>query len=419
MDTKSPPLDTIRHSIVRFLDALEYDDYNLTRDERIEGLRYVHSKTAEYFTLPLPRETLKSVDPARIAAVTRTISHFIVYCWSKIPRDVQVDISIYLSIINVLDDEINADPNAQMVSFWGDLLTGKQQKHPFWLLMNAHLPRLLDHYGNFCAFNIMRCTFDYFEGCWIEQHNFQGYPGSDCYPLFLRRLNCLGGAVGGTIFPASEFDDQKLFKEFSCTMAQIDGPVAFVNDLFSYYKEFNQDEANLVSNWRTVDGITHEQALERLTDQTIHACLRILEIFKDKDSKVLATIRTFIHGYVTWHFCDLRYRLREVYDSAGDGPDGAKFRQYFERALTVGWVDLHEWTLPQNNLQVGGNEVNDTKVKELEVDGPEIESEASRSEASNSETSRSEASGSEASGSEIGESEGRGIDINGHEVNIS
>lgn len=368
MDTPAFPSDLFCRAIVRFLDAIQYDDDNLAHNERVQGLRFVHSKTAEYFTQPLPRTTLKRVEPVRIAAVTRTISHFVVYCWSKVPRDVQVDISIYLSIINVLDDEINCDPSTQMASFWTDLIQGKQQKHPFWLLINSHLPRLLRSYSSFCAFNIMRCTFDYFEGCWIEQHNFQGYPGSDCFPLFLRRLNCLGGAVGGTIFPAAEFDDQKLFKEISCVMAQIDGPVALVNDLFSFYKEYNQDEANLVSSWCTVDGITLEQALERLTDNTIHACVRILSIFKDKDSKVLASIRAFIHGYVTWHFCDLRYRLREIYKRGDTGEAGVKFGHYFEKALSVGWVDLEEWTCQVDGFEVNGSgPINGSEVQAYRI----------------------------------------------------
>ncbi|KAF2140917.1 uncharacterized protein K452DRAFT_272633 [Aplosporella prunicola CBS 121167] len=356
MTTPNFPTDQFCRSMVRFLDALEYEDDNLTHAERVEGLRYVHSRTVAYFNQPLPRETLKGVNPARITAVSRTIPHFVVYCWSKVPKDVQVDISIFLAIINVLDDEINTDPNTVMSSFWGDLFQGKQQKHPFWVLMSEHLPRLLSHYGSFCSFNIMRCTFDYFEGCWIEQHNFQGYPGSDNYPLFLRRLNCLGGAVAGTIFPAAEFDDQHLFKELACIMAQIDGPVAFVNDLFSFYKEFDLDEANLVSNWCTVDGISIEHALDRLTDDTIQACVRILDIFKEKDPKVLATVRAFIHGYVTWHFCELRYRLREIYDNAGNGPVGAKFRQYFEKALDVGWVNLNEWVLPPKGHKLNGSD---------------------------------------------------------------
>lgn len=60
-------------SIVRFLDTIGYDDSNLTREERISGLREVQSKTAEYFAQPLPRETLEDVHPARIATVSRAI----------------------------------------------------------------------------------------------------------------------------------------------------------------------------------------------------------------------------------------------------------------------------------------------------------------------------------------------------------
>ena len=350
MHSQSFPTEVFCSSIVRFLDALDYDDHNLTLGERVGHLRYVYSRTAAYFNEPLPRETLKLVDPRRIEAVTRTISHFIVYCWSRVPRDVQVDISIYLSIINVLDDEINADPSGYLESFWEDLLQGKKQKHPYWLLTNAHLPKLLRHYGTFCSWNIMRCTFDYFEGCWIEQHNFQGYSGSESYPGFMRRLNCLGGAVAGTIFPAVEFDDRMLFKEFACVMSEIDGPVALVNDLFSYYKEFDLDEANLVSNWCATEGITKTQALERLTEQCAQACTRILAIFKDKDPKVLDTIRCFIHGYVTWHICDLRYRLREVYEQAS-GPDGQRFCEYYEQALSTGWIEPKEWAISPEGRQ--------------------------------------------------------------------
>ncbi|KAL2819599.1 Trichodiene synthase [Aspergillus cavernicola] len=281
------PEENYCRSIVRFLDAIRYEDDNLTHDERVEGLRHVHSKTAKYFTEPLPRSVLEGVAPRRIAAVTRTISHFI----------------------------INSDPSAQMATFWTDLIQGKQQKHPFWVLFNAHLSR-----------------------CWIEQHNFQGYPGADCYPSFLRRLNCLGGAVAGTIFPAAKFNDQKLITEISCVMAQIDGP----------------DEANLVTNWCTVDGITMDQALERLTDDTIHSCVRILEVFRDKDPELLATIRGFVNGYVTWHICDFRYRLREIYGREDLQESGVKFRDYFDKALGVGWVDIEEWTCQVDGFEVNG-----------------------------------------------------------------
>ncbi|KAG6356488.1 hypothetical protein INS49_015876 [Diaporthe citri] len=84
-------------------------------------LQVLHSKTAEYFAQPLPRETLKDVYPARIAAVSRTISRFVVYCYPHVPRNVQVDISIWASIANVLDDEISTDPAAHTSDLWTDL----------------------------------------------------------------------------------------------------------------------------------------------------------------------------------------------------------------------------------------------------------------------------------------------------------
>lgn len=68
-----------------------------------------------------------------------------------------------------------------------------------------------------------------------------------------------------------------------------------------------------------VQRITMEKALERLTDQCIHACLRILELLADNDAAVRQSIRGFIHGDVTWHFCELRYRIKEVYDAASSG----------------------------------------------------------------------------------------------------
>lgn len=271
------------------------------------------------------------------------------------PRDAQVHISIWQSIINVLDDEISDNFAAHTATLWDDLLASRPPSHPFWKLMQVHLPKLLAHFGSFCAFNIMRSTIDYFEGCWIEQHSFQGWRGAGCYPMFVRRLTTLGGGVAGSLLPASGgFDDQALLKEISIVMAHIDGIVALPNDLFSFYKEFDQDEHNLISNMCAVEGVTIEEALERLTDQTIHACVRILELLEGKDAAVRKTIHGFIHGYVTWHFCELRYRMSEVYEAAAApelGLAGKRFRKYQDKALSVGWVPLQDWSLPEDQRE--------------------------------------------------------------------
>lgn len=126
-------------------------------------------------------------------------------------------------------------------------------------------------------------------------------------------------------------------------MAQIEGPETLINDLLSFYKEHAQNEVNLISSWCAVDGTTIKQGLERLTDETIYATVRILDILGDKDLEILDTVRAFIHGYVTWHFSEPRYRLREIYEKRdiGDMSEAmVKFRHYLEKASSVGWVEL-------------------------------------------------------------------------------
>lgn len=105
---------------------------------------------------------LKLVEPVRVITVTQSISRLVTCCWPKVPQDVQVNITIFFVFANLFDDSVERDPSVQMGSFWADLIQGKEQKRPFWLLMNAHLPHLLGNYGDFCAFNIMRSTFDFF-----------------------------------------------------------------------------------------------------------------------------------------------------------------------------------------------------------------------------------------------------------------
>lgn len=186
-----------------------------------------------------------------------------------------------------------------------------------------------------------------FQGCWIEQHNFQGLPGSCDYPLFLRRLNALCQCLGASLFPKPEFDEQVHFTQITAAIAQFE-PVAFyLNDLFSFYKEFDEprDQTSLARNFCKVDGISINQSLDRLAHECIQSCTQILTVFKNEE-KFLTTIQRFIHGYVTWHLCDGRYRLREVYDQCrGNTPTETKFRHYFEQAWAVGDIDPKEWAV--------------------------------------------------------------------------
>ncbi|KAN0068497.1 Trichodiene synthase [Elaphomyces granulatus] len=347
MANKPFPAEKYMTALVRFFETIKYQDDNYDREQRVSNLRYVYSETARHFAQPAEQAVL-NVKPKRFEAVMRTSVLVTVYCWTKVPLDVMVGVSVYFVYIILLDDG-SGDPHTQMGTFCQDFILGQPQKHPFWQRMNEHLVNFLRRYGSFCAMTIMRSTFDFFQGCWIEQHNFHGFPGSHYFPLFLRRLNGLGGITSATLFPAEEFDERAVFNEITTAIAELEPQIAFVNDLMSFYKEYDspRDQVNLVNNYCHCEDISWETAFERLTEDTIRACDRLVTIFKGKDSKVEATVHAFIHGYVTWHFCDERFKMRNLYEQAGDSAIGLKFRHFFEMATDLGTIEFDEWANPQ------------------------------------------------------------------------
>ena len=187
-----------------------------------------------------------------------------------------------------------------------------------------------------------------FQGCWIEQYNFFGYPGSYDYPKFLRRLNGLGQCVGASMFPSADFDEKELFTEITSVIAQIENWMIFVNDLMSFYKEFDEprDQTSLVNNYARCDGTTLDEALNKLSRDCIVDSEQIVAVFKDKDPKLANTIFSFCQGYVTWHLSDPRYRLKELCDGAGNSPAGLAFRHYQHAAAETGAVEPKQWAYP-------------------------------------------------------------------------
>ncbi|KAF2136445.1 uncharacterized protein K452DRAFT_322438 [Aplosporella prunicola CBS 121167] len=327
------PLKSYLSALNRFLDTIDYNDTNYTRPERVHHNKHVYIETARHFAQPGIQKTL-GVSVKHLETMIRTIVLTATNGWPK----------------SLLDDSTDGDPHAQMASFYEDLVQGRTQRHPWWRLLNEQMPIVLQHYGSFCQLNLIRSTTDFFTGCWVEQHSFQGYPGSNEYPLFLRRLNGLGHSVGALLFPSALFDERTLFKEIATATAQVDPVAYFVNDLCSFYKEWEEprDQTNLVKNWCAVDGIDMDSALARLADETIRCVERLLGVFEGKNAAVRDTLAAFANGYVTWHFCDHRYRLDEVYELAeGLGEEGEKFRRYFETARDAGFVPLENWAIPR------------------------------------------------------------------------
>ena len=158
MTAKTFPTHHYVKNLVRLLDTIKYEDKNYSRQERVENLRYTYGEAAKHFAQPLQRQVL-NVSPERIETALPTMVAMVVYCWTNIPRELMPALSIYFTYALLLDDS-DDNPYAEMTTFYEDLVQGKPQQYPWWRLMNDHLPKVLSYYGSFCAFNIVRSSFD-------------------------------------------------------------------------------------------------------------------------------------------------------------------------------------------------------------------------------------------------------------------
>jgi trichodiene synthase len=220
-------------SLVKFFDTIRYEDTNFDRQERSGLLQHVHAETAAHFAQPHQRKGL-DVEQPKLEAVMRISVQVVVCCWTQVSCEAMIDISIYFVYVVLVDDS-SKNSFRKMDKFFGDFFSGTPQRYPFWTLMNGHLCDFVGHHGSFCSFAILRSTFDYFQGCWIETNDFQGFEGLRYVPHFLRRLNCLGGVCAGSLFPARQFDEEKLFDQVTTTIAHIEPSVVLVNDVISFY----------------------------------------------------------------------------------------------------------------------------------------------------------------------------------------
>lgn len=111
-------------------------------------------------------------------------------------------------------------------------------------------------------------------------------------------MNGLGHCVGASIFPREQFDEKAQFKEITSAIAQMENWEVFVNDLLSFFKEWDEprDQASLVNNYANCDRASLTQALERLTKECIRASEQIVEVFSDKDESIRETLTLFCQG---------------------------------------------------------------------------------------------------------------------------
>ncbi|KAL7907378.1 trichodiene synthase [Trichoderma velutinum] len=343
---KQFPLATYLETLVRLLDTVRYNDENFTDDERALCMKFVYSKAADHFIQPHVQKIV-NWPPERMDAALKTIVGVVVYSWCRVSKEIMADLTIYYTYTLILDDTIE-QPAGSMVNWYGDLLNARPQVHGWWKLVNDFMPSILRHYGGYCQLNLVRSMIDFFQGCWIEQHNFNGFRGSSDYPGFLRRMNGLGHSIGSSLCPLELIDEEKHFLEITTAIAQMENWIIWANDLFSFYKEYytERDQTSLVNNYVACYGITLDEALNKLCEDVIRSSEEIIQVFQDKDPMIYESLTRYIQGYITWHLCEGRYRLIEVYESSGNDPNAQRFKSYVESARRVGIIDPARYCVP-------------------------------------------------------------------------
>lgn len=108
------------------------------------------------------------------------------------------------------------------------------------------------------------------------------------------------------------------------------------------------DQATLVNNYAKCYRCSVPEALEKLMDDIIRCSEAMIEVFTDKDPLIVETITAFMHGYVTWHLIEPRYRLFELADKVASNESSVarEFRDFQASGQRAGKVDPEEWAYP-------------------------------------------------------------------------
>ncbi len=303
---------------MRFLEEIEYDEPSPGSREHLDALHEVYRTVLEHFD----RAELRNgtgLESENLESSMRTITHMVVQGWSHLPRDAMCALATYFTYC-LSGDDWPGEHTDSMGSFTTNLLTGRPQPYPVWGRALAYLPEFLRYYGDFCQLTILNSTTEFIQGCWIGSRGFHGLPGSSDYPAFLRRMDGLGKVTAASLFPAEQFDENRIFAELTTTIAQIEAMSGVVNDLFSLYKEHDgpAGEIGLATSIQAVEGTDVESVLRQITGESIRAVHATLDPLRRLSfSATRETVEGFVRGYVRWHLCDERYRIRELADASG------------------------------------------------------------------------------------------------------
>ncbi|KAF9468658.1 isoprenoid synthase domain-containing protein [Collybia nuda] len=165
------------------------------------------------------------------------------------------------------------------------------------------------------ANSIVCAALEFVNGCALENHadiqNIVPCSSSPSWPYYLRAKTGVAPAYSFMIFTKNVHPK---LSHFIQAIADINLFIDLTNDTLSFYKEsMDNEEGNYVTNRSLVHGKPPIRVLSEVADEAYAAYSRVSKSLKTQGTpEAYKAWMTFVHGYITFHVTQGRYRLEEL-----------------------------------------------------------------------------------------------------------
>ncbi|KAI0670974.1 terpenoid synthase [Trametes maxima] len=249
--------------------------------------------------------------PGFVEGLTDTSCGIAESAYSHIPYEHQLVVALYTAYMVYVDDLGNRDLDA-LGQFGRRFVARQGVVDPVLERLVEFLQDVYAHYPPLSADTITVSTLDSVVGMYIEftAKDMAIVPGAARYPAYLRQKTGIGPAyvlfnfVKGWRDPRDNFHLQLI--------PEIEHFTDAINDILSFYKESLEGETDNYIHLRAAaeqkDPLT---VLRELSEETLQSIYNV-EALTSSDPQLNAICRSYLMGYIEFHFRAERYRLEDL-----------------------------------------------------------------------------------------------------------
>ncbi|KAI0927893.1 terpene cyclase [Taiwanofungus camphoratus] len=225
--------------------------------------------------------------------------------------DTKLHIALFVSLLTSLDDP-TLFASKTVYDLHQKLCTGSAQNNPDML---GRLTRLLagmwDHFPKSAANPIFVSTLRWINGTVLENESQDMILTFSALSFIEYRRSMSGApeAFAAFIWEKARFPDVSVYVQAIPDALLY---INYVNDILSFYKEELQNETgNYIQDRAAVTGRSALETLREVINDTVVAMGRIRAILGEGEAR--DAWESFAKGYISSHFVNPRYRLRDVF----------------------------------------------------------------------------------------------------------